>query len=562
MFSDEALPHAEILQSNEFQVVCRLRPLLPDEKEAISQAHPATQVRCSSQQVSDYECVDILSKTVVQVFHEDNVQRIFPMHSCYSDTSIGKSNFYKDQIHHSLNEIVIGNRGVLTVLAYGQTTSGKTYSSVEVFENAALDLWDYIQKQDRNELILHLEAFELRGESCFDLLSAAVNDASKDISINPGSSGPQGTLCSIREGGNGVVYVACRRIAISSLTQLQTLLRQAYSSRCKSPTQSNDDSSRSHAFYRIYLSRAQIHEIDPGSKPIDNTNRCMLQIVDLAGNERWEDATGHTTERIQEMKSINYSLGCFKECARMLLKGGENKYIPYRRSKLTMLLRDQLASATAPSNTTAHEPHANSTDLRTSERVLKRLLLIAHLSPLRSSIKHTLNTLNFVHEICTRNSRAEAEAHSFKGPLAWTPSDMVAFVAELENGKYKLLSDSFNLTGKMFSIEWIGHVQRRASAAGGTEADGTAIYDAFHELLGEFNKKQRNSSKVPGTGGSATTASASKISQERLKARQKFATSFQSEDGEVLVLAKHHHSNLPSERCISESDLDTLATKL
>jgi len=43
-------------------------------------------------------------------------------------------------VQEALQDTVLRDNGTVTVLAYGLTASGKTYSSVEVMENAAADL--------------------------------------------------------------------------------------------------------------------------------------------------------------------------------------------------------------------------------------------------------------------------------------------------------------------------------------------------------------------------------------------------------------------------------------
>ena len=71
----------------------------------------------------------------------------------------------------------------------------------------------------------------------------------------------------------------------------------------------------------------------------------MLRSVDLAGSKRCADAVDHDLERINEMKEINGSLGNLKECIRLLLVNSSTKrqqHIPYRRSKLTRLLQNEL----------------------------------------------------------------------------------------------------------------------------------------------------------------------------------------------------------------------------
>jgi kinesin family member 2/24 len=62
-------------------------------------------------------------------------------------------------------------------------------------------------------------------------------------------------------------------------------------------------------------------------------------LVDLAGTE-WD--TGHyEKERRQEAAEINKSLMALKECIRAL---DSKKHVPYRTSKMTMMLRDSFVS--------------------------------------------------------------------------------------------------------------------------------------------------------------------------------------------------------------------------
>ena len=114
-------------------------------------------------------------------------------------------------------------------------------------------------------------------------------------------------------------------------------------------------------------------------------------------------------------------------------------------------------------------------------------------------------------------TRHEKEKFQFKGPFTWTVSQMSTFVRNLNGGEFELISDSFQLSGKLFSIEWIGHVERRVVAAGGTEEQAHKIYDAFHDLI-----KQAKSKEVSKKGGNK------RISDTR-KNMKNFAGSF-SED--------------------------------
>lgn len=65
-------------------------------------------------------------------------------------------------------------------------------------------------------------------------------------------------------------------------------------------------------------------------------------LVDLAGSERAQDIKSNNRERRVEGAEINKSLLALKECIRALdiQKEGDKSHIPFRASKLTMVLRD------------------------------------------------------------------------------------------------------------------------------------------------------------------------------------------------------------------------------
>ena len=94
-------------------------------------------------------------------------------------------------------------------------------------------------------------------------------------------------------------------------------------------------------------------------------------------------------------------------------------------------------------------------------------------------------------------SRAAQERKAFKGPEAWSKQQMVDWVAQLDGGKYASLAPSFQITGKMYAVEWVGVHHNRVEAAGGTREDSEAIYDAFHAEL----KKAKDAARKKQAGG-------------------------------------------------------------
>ena len=113
----------------------------------------------------------------------------------------------------------------------------------------------------------------------------------------------------------------------------------------------------------------------------------------MAGSERANDTKNHTKERIEESKAINTSLMTLKECIRartmvglgMGLGGsrstgsstgsGSTIHNPYRRSKLTLLMKDIF-------------------DIKCSR--LCSTVVIGHVSPLAVSISHSINTIQYI----------------------------------------------------------------------------------------------------------------------------------------------------------------------
>lgn len=68
-----------------------------------------------------------------------------------------------------------------------------------------------------------------------------------------------------------------------------------------------------------------------------------LLLVDLAGSERAADCQSNNRQRRLEGAEINKSLLALKECIRAL--DSKSGHVPFRASKLTMVLRDSFISS-------------------------------------------------------------------------------------------------------------------------------------------------------------------------------------------------------------------------
>jgi kinesin family protein 2/24 len=106
-----------------------------------------------------------------------------------------------------------------------------------------------------------------------------------------------------------------------------------------------------------------------------------LLLVDLAGSERAQDTQSNNRNRRMEGAEINKSLLALKECIRALDDG--KSHVPFRASKLTMVLRDSFLNKTS-----------------------SKIVMIACINPGSSSSDHTLNTLRYADRLKTNNTGA------------------------------------------------------------------------------------------------------------------------------------------------------------
>ena len=99
----------------------------------------------------------------------------------------------------------------------------------------------------------------------------------------------------------------------------------------------NKDSSRSHSIMTLYIiSETKVS----GSQTAKKYGK--ITFVDLAGSERLKESKSQG-EMIKETGNINKSLFTLGKAIKGLTdKKSKTPYIPYRDSKLTMLLMDSL----------------------------------------------------------------------------------------------------------------------------------------------------------------------------------------------------------------------------
>ncbi len=96
----------------------------------------------------------------------------------------------------------------------------------------------------------------------------------------------------------------------------------------------------------------------------------------MQGSERAQETQSNDRQRRAEGAEINKSLLALKECIRALdarKNGNDNAHVPFRASKLTLVLRDSFVSKSDKS----------------------KIIMIACVNPSYSSVNHTINTLRY-----------------------------------------------------------------------------------------------------------------------------------------------------------------------
>lgn len=243
-----------------------------------------------------------------------------------------------------------------TIFAYGQTGSGKTYTMIgredainnEILRNNSASgiipksikaLFNMINNQ-QSKYIVKSTFYEIYNEKINDLLIIK-NSPNLKVKWN-------------KEQGHYVDKLTM--VTCDSPDDLLASLIEGVNNRKVGSHYLNNDSSRSHSVYTIYLLCK------------DKNSHSMINFVDLAGSERLKDSKSQGL-MAKETGNINKSLLTLgKVITALAEKTTTSKHIPYRDSKLTLLLSNAFGGSS-------------------------KTLMIGCISPSKIFIEESLNTL-------------------------------------------------------------------------------------------------------------------------------------------------------------------------
>ena len=353
-----------------FRVYIRIRPFLP--KDFIINKNNSNLSKNISPKNSKKDILEKMIKIENNILyledikaHKNKNNKVFVFDNIFTESSNNKDVF-KESIKEMIDKVLQGYNS--TALAYGVTGTGKTYTIFGDLSNGFKEegiifkACDYLfekielnKKENINNTIINnndeinyyikISYIEIYNEIVKDLISE--NSTSLIIVEDP---------------QKGVICPNAKEIIINDSFELKKIINESNKRRTMANTTQNQFSSRSHAILQMILEKKI-------KKSEDNYEIFFSKflVVDLAGSERGMERG----KRREEGVNINKSLFTLGSCLNILSeKSNTGKFIPYRDSKLTRLLKDSLGG-----------------------NILT--VMLACISPCPASYDETLNTLNY-----------------------------------------------------------------------------------------------------------------------------------------------------------------------
>lgn len=329
------------------RVLVRVRPFLGGDGD-----NKDTHITCNKDETS------------LSVQQPNKPASMFHFDRCFGEKST------QDGVYKEVNELIQSSLDGyrVCIFSYGQTGSGKTWTMSGERNGAQRGIIPRAVQQIIEQSI----AMKKQGWTVTVNVSVLelYNEEIRDLIIAKGEQQQQNKLkITDVQGRVTIDGLTAKDIDTSNLvvgmSHLEQILDQANRTRTTISTGMNDVSSRSHMIFMLEMIGVHADGV--------TVTRGGLRLVDLAGSERL-DRTGTLNDaaRLKETVNINKSLSSLADV--FISLGQKSRHIPYRNSKLTMLLQDCL-SGTGKS------------------------LMIVNVSPTAASTNETICSLRFADQV-------------------------------------------------------------------------------------------------------------------------------------------------------------------
>ncbi|KAL4012645.1 hypothetical protein IC575_029754 [Cucumis melo] len=285
-------------------VTVRLRPLSKKEQQA--KDHMA------------WECID--DNTIVykpQPQERQAQPASFTFDKVFSPASLTEA-VYEEGVKNVALSALMGINA--TIFAYGQTSSGKTFTMRGITEKAVNDIYKHISNTPERDFTIRISGLEIYNENVRDLLNT---ESGRNLKL-------------LDDPEKGTMVEKLVEETANNDQHLRQLISICEAQRQVGETALNDYSSRSHQIIRLTIQSTLRENSDCVRSFV-----ASLNFVDLAGSER-ASQTHADGARLREGCHINLSLMTLTTVIRKLSLGKRSGHIPYRDSKLTRILQHSL----------------------------------------------------------------------------------------------------------------------------------------------------------------------------------------------------------------------------
>lgn len=240
--------------------------------------------------------------------------------------SSSNETIFTSLIQSSLSSLLKGIN--MSIFAYGQTSTGKTYTMRGTNQNlngiiplSIKEIFSLFQNPSITKSTIKVSYAEIYNETVNDL----INTSKKNLEIRESVA-------------KGVFVNNLTEIEVDDYDKVIKILNTGESNRIIAETKLNEKSSRSHTIFKINIEFTRNDMNDNNQS--DKTYSAQLNLVDLAGSENVSKAKCEGI-RLKEGGNINKSLLALSNVVNRLSQNVK-QFINYRDSKLTRLLQTSL----------------------------------------------------------------------------------------------------------------------------------------------------------------------------------------------------------------------------
>ncbi|EGD73563.1 carboxy terminal motor kinesin [Salpingoeca rosetta] len=328
------------------RVFCRVRPFLSGE-DASADEQPVACLDGKTNTLASCACSANVFSSIKLTVH--------PSAMVLCSWQVFDRDSTQAQVFEEIEQLVQSSMDGynVCVFAYGQTGSGKTYTMLGGDDEGSRGMIPRAVEQ------LFQRQAELAAKGWEYTFKASMleiyNEEPRDLLATPGSA-TKPVISWTAPVSN------LSEFAVTVPDDVHELLQRAETNRRTAKTAMNARSSRSHSVFRL--------QIAGENKAAGEVCNATLNLIDLAGSERIKVSKVQGKEE-KEAKYINKSLTTLKRVFTKLSQ--KDGHVPFRDSKLTMLLKDSMCN--------------NS-----------KCLMFVNVAPTAASASETKNSLRFAAE--------------------------------------------------------------------------------------------------------------------------------------------------------------------